>query len=252
MAKQKSIIKLEGTIGDITFFKSGDGYMAREATSVSADKIANDPSYQRTRENMSEFSRAGKAGKTLRDAVRVLLKNAKDSRVTSRLTKQMMSVLMGDTKSARGQRTVVNGDITLLQGFDFNIEARLSTMFFAKYSATIDRAAGTATIAIPGSKAEDDIELPAGATHYSLVTLAAEVDFEAEKSVTASQQSDFILCSNAVQPDLNLVNNVTPNSKNHIFLLFGIQFSQLVNGQQYPLKNGSFNSLSIVKVDKGA
>ena len=30
MAKQKGIIKLDGTIGDITFYKSQDGYLARE------------------------------------------------------------------------------------------------------------------------------------------------------------------------------------------------------------------------------
>lgn len=30
MAKQKGIIKLNGTIGDITFYKTKDGYIARE------------------------------------------------------------------------------------------------------------------------------------------------------------------------------------------------------------------------------
>ena len=30
MARQKGIIKLKGTIGDITFYKSKDGYIARE------------------------------------------------------------------------------------------------------------------------------------------------------------------------------------------------------------------------------
>jgi len=29
----------------------------------------------------------------------------------------------------------------------------------------------------------------------------------------------------------------------------GIEFYQEVNGQMYPLKNGSYNALSIVKVD---
>ena len=39
MAKQKGIIKIEGTIGDITFFKTADGYLAREKSGVSADRI---------------------------------------------------------------------------------------------------------------------------------------------------------------------------------------------------------------------
>jgi hypothetical protein len=58
MARQKSIIALEGTLGNITFFKSRDGYMAREKGGVNPDKIANDPAFERTRENNAEFGRA--------------------------------------------------------------------------------------------------------------------------------------------------------------------------------------------------
>jgi hypothetical protein len=72
MAKQKGIIKLEGTIGDITFYKSQDGYLAREKGGVPADRIANDPAFQRTRENGAEFGAAGKAGKVLRNAIRAV------------------------------------------------------------------------------------------------------------------------------------------------------------------------------------
>lgn len=78
MAKQKGIIKLEGTIGDITFVKTKDGYIAKEKTGLTGERIANDPAFQRTRENGAEFGRAGKAGKMLRTAFRSLLQNAAD------------------------------------------------------------------------------------------------------------------------------------------------------------------------------
>ncbi len=60
MARQKSILPIEGTIQNITFFKSKDGYMAKEKSEISADKIATDPVFERTRENNAEFGRAGK------------------------------------------------------------------------------------------------------------------------------------------------------------------------------------------------
>ena len=63
MARQKGIVKLKGTIGDITFYKTQDGHLAREKGGVDASRIKNDPAFQRTRENGSEFGRAGKAGK---------------------------------------------------------------------------------------------------------------------------------------------------------------------------------------------
>jgi hypothetical protein len=58
MARQKGIIKLKGTIGDITFNKTQDGHLAREKGGVDASRIKNDPAFQRTRENGSEFGRA--------------------------------------------------------------------------------------------------------------------------------------------------------------------------------------------------
>ena len=94
MTRQKGIIKLDGIIGGITFYKSQDGYLAREKGGVSADRIANDPNFQRTRENGEEFGRAGKAGKLLRNLIRAMLQNASDSRMVSRFTQKMVEVVL--------------------------------------------------------------------------------------------------------------------------------------------------------------
>jgi hypothetical protein len=40
---------------------------------------------------------------------------------------------------------------------------------------------------------------------------------------------------------------LSPGSQLPLFLVLGIEFYQEVNGEEYPLKNGSFNALSIVK-----
>jgi hypothetical protein len=45
---------------------------------LSADRIKNDPLFERTRENMAEFTRAGKAAKLLRTIFRDVTINAKD------------------------------------------------------------------------------------------------------------------------------------------------------------------------------
>ena len=39
MARQKGIIKLKGTIGDITFYKTQDGHLAREKGGIDANRI---------------------------------------------------------------------------------------------------------------------------------------------------------------------------------------------------------------------
>ena len=139
MAKQSGMYKIVGTIGDLTFLRTENGYEVRQKSSLTADRIATDPAFQRTRENMAEFGHAGYAGKVLRTALRTLLQNAKDDDATTRLTGEMMKVLRADTTSARGARNVIDGDLTLLQGFDFNINGKLGQTVFAPFSATINR-----------------------------------------------------------------------------------------------------------------
>ena len=70
--------------------------MAREKGGIDASRIASDPAFQRTREKGSEFGRAGKAGKTLRTALRELLINSADGRMVSRLTQRMVKVIQAD------------------------------------------------------------------------------------------------------------------------------------------------------------
>lgn len=89
MARQRGIIKLEGTIGDISFYKSQDGFLAREKGGVDGKRIATDVAFQRTCENGSEFGRAGKGGKLIRTAFRNLVMNVSDNRLTSRLVAEM-------------------------------------------------------------------------------------------------------------------------------------------------------------------
>jgi len=248
MAKLKGPLKIKGTIGDITFSKTEDGYIAKEKTSIDGKRIASDPAFQRTRENNAEFGRAGKAGKVLRNAIRTLLQNAKDKRVTSRLTTEMMRVVKADTTSPRGLRNVIDGEAELLQGFDFNINAKLATSIYAPYTTVIDRVAGTLTVAVPAFIPAERIAAPAGTTHFNIVSMGAEVDFENETFITDSKESGILPWDASATAAINLANAVTANSTHPLFLLLGIQFFQQVNGTNYPLKNGTFNALSIVKV----
>ncbi|MBN8832964.1 MAG: hypothetical protein ABS68_07825 [Niastella sp. SCN 39-18] len=248
MAQQKGIIKLDGTIGGITFYKSKDGYLAREKGGVSADKIANDPAFQRTRENGAEFGRAGKAGKVLRTSLRALLQNASDSRMVSRLTTEMLKVVQADTTNTRGQRNVIDGEAELLQGFEFNINGKLGTTLYAPFTAAIDRATGALTVDIPAFVPIHMIAAPGGSTHYKIISAGVEVDFENETYVVDSQDTAIQPWDATATAAISLANAVTAASTHPLFLALGIEFYQEVNGQMYPLKNGAYNALALVQV----
>jgi hypothetical protein len=251
MARQKGIIKLKGTIGDITFYKTQDGHLAREKGGIDASRIASDPAFQRTRENGSEFGRAGKAGKVLRTALRALLLNSADGRMVSRLTQAMVKVIQADLVSDRGLRNVIDGEAELLTGFEFNIRGKLGTSLFAPYVGTIDRAAGEITVDLAPFVPANMIAAPGGTTHFKIISAGAEIDFEAETFIETHSESAILPWDATVTAPINQGNAVTPESTKPLFLALGIEFYQEVNGQMYPLKNGAFNPLSVVKVDSG-
>ena len=248
MARQKSIIKLDGTIGDITFYKSKDGYLAREKGGVPADRIRNDPAFQRTRENGSEFGHAGKSGKVLRNSIRALLQNSSDSRMVSRLTQQMVKVIQMDETNPRGQRNVIDGEAELIQGFDFNINGKLGNTLYVPINATLDRVSGEANVEIDAFTPTVDIAAPGGTTHFKLVSAGMEIDFENETFNTKSSETAILPWDNLQSAAVNLANALTANSTKPLFLVLGVEFYQEVNGEKYPLKNGAFNALQVIKV----
>jgi hypothetical protein len=248
MARQKGIIKLKGTIGDITFYKTKDGHLAREKGGVDASRIANDPAFQRTRENGSEFGRAGKAGKTLRTALRTLLLNSSDNRMVGRLTQAMIKVIQADLVNERGLRNVIDGEAELLLGFEFNIGGKLGTSLFAPFVGTIDRVTGEISVDLASFVPGNMIAAPGGTTHFKIISAGAEINFEAETFVVATSETAILPWDMTPTVAISHLNAVTPNSVSPLFLALGVEYYQEVNGKMYPLKNGSYNPLALILV----
>jgi hypothetical protein len=249
MAKQQGLVKLLGTVGDMTYYKSKDGYLAKEKTVISAERIASDPNFERTRENNAEFGNACISGKTLRHSLNTVLKNARDGRMVSRLSKTMMQVIKSDTVSPRGKRTVATGDLQLLKGFEFNGGAVFNSTFYAPYTVTIDRAAGNVSISILPFSPMSAVIVPQGATHFQLIAGVAAIDFVAQSFESAATQTASLAWdANATVPT-TLSLSITKGSTLPVFVALGIQFFQVVNGSQYPLTDKSFNALSMVAVN---
>lgn len=249
MAKQKGIIKVAGTLGDVTFLQTADGYIARERTSLDGDRIKNDASFQRTRENNAEFGRAAQVGQIIRTAFRPLYSGVADSRMTGRLTKELMRVLRTDASNQRGQRTPEAGELGLLQGFNFSRDASLSSKLYVQFDATIDRAAGTATVALPLFAPGKMVSSPSGATHFRLLSGLAQIDFATGDYNLSQTRSAETLVNNPAEVQLQLATVFEPGTEDVLLLAFGIEFMQVVNGQQYALNDSGYNALAIVLVD---
>jgi len=250
MARQDGIIKLKGKVGDLSFYRSQDGHLARTKGGVDASRIQNDPAFERTRENGAEFGRAGKAGKLIRDSLRTFISKGADGRVTSRLTAELMKVVKADSTSTRGQRNVLDGELELLEGFEFNINAKLGSSYFKKVSSTIDRVEGKSSVSFGMITPKADFGFPAGATHVKLVSGVATIDFEAgifEVNEAQPYQVNLLTGVPTLQ-EVVLSSTFKKAEVKPLFLVLGIEFYQEVNGQFYSLKNGQYNSVTLVNV----
>lgn len=251
MAKQESIITLKGSIGNISFFKTKDGYNARLKTGVSKEKIMTDPRYARTRENMAEFGRAANAAKLLRDALLDSVTGSSDGKMPARLQRAMMEVLKADSTSTRGQRNVIDGEAELLEGFEFNTQAPLSNTLLVAITSTTDRVTGNCSVALPAYDPSKMLRKPNGATHYRFGLSVAAIDFENALREVQSQTSAWLQTDAAAEAASDLTVTLTANITHPLFMALTIEFVQETNGRKYPMNNGAFNACALVKVDGG-
>jgi hypothetical protein len=248
MAKVRSLFNVEGTLGEVTFYKDKDGYRIRGKSGVSRERILNDPQFARTRENLSEFSNSAKSGKQLRKAISGLMLNAKDGRVTSRVTKVMSQVKNSDLTSVAGLRNVATGiqtaaGKTWLRGFNFNVDAPLDAVLRTYWN--LDTLTGEITIAslIPS----EQISTPEGATHVTLSAAFLNLDFATE-AVDLQLTNEVNLPITGTATSVTLTPTAAPVGTGQSFYFLKIAFFREINGIQSPLKNGAFNALQLLEV----
>lgn len=242
MARQTGPVQYEGTIGNITHYKTKDGHFARQKASSRRSNS------ERTKENMQEFARATVGAKFIRTAFASIITEMKDSYLVRRLNQEMGMIIKTDRISPRGYRNLVDADIEQLQGFEFNSDKALSTVLKTPYAATIDRATGVLKVDIDTFIPSKLISNPESATHFRYTIAGAMVNFENGEHLTAQNTSDAFLLANVAGPAISLEVQLPPASTVPLMLAFGISFFQEVNGAYYPVGEGLYSAIALVAI----
>jgi hypothetical protein len=219
---------------------------------VTADRIKNDPAFERTRENMAEFTRAGKAAKLTRTIFREVTINAKDRITQARLVQVFFRIVATDPVSARGERTVNRGDLLQLQGFNFNVRAGVQDSFYVRCPVSVNRAAGQVAVSIPAFVPRNMVQHVPGITHFRIVAAAATINFDTQAYEYAMQDTNELPWDHDLTAPATLTMALPANSQDTIVVALGIEFYQRVNSRSYALKTGEHNATSIVAVDVAA
>lgn len=170
MAKQKGFIKVKGSLGGLTFYEANRQELIRTTGGVDKSRIEKDPSFKRTRENMSEFGGSAKVGKALRTGFASIIKGLSDSTAVGRLT-GVMKRINSLGPGIRGKRTFeILPNKLLLEGFEFDKFKTMESIFYAPYGLpTLDANRSVATWVVPDFNTSNYMNAPEGATHFKLL-----------------------------------------------------------------------------------
>jgi hypothetical protein len=264
MSKQTGLIRLKGTIGGVTFYKSEGADLARMANGPDKERIDNDPAFQRTRENNKEFGGSATAAKALRTALAASLQTVADPRLVSRLTRLFKQI---NTKGVgtRGQRPItVSANRPMLLNSEFNRKTVLSSIFSAPFTATFPAARNAATLTIPAFDPSIFIQAPAGATHFRVIQAIGSLsDFTYNASTGTYQPtqaalnslgtvtySAFTLLVSAVPVNFALTSTLpgapVMTADVSVVHCMGIEFYQQIGGVNYVLAQG--NAMKVIAV----
>ncbi len=248
MAKQIGFLKIQGTYDDVSFYRKGDSYYMRQKGGVSKERIMSDPSFKRTRENNDEFGTLAKGSKLLRTAMAVLVRKAYDNTLSNRLMHLLAGVKNADLVSVRGQRNLSEGLLTaegraFLAGFDLNSRSSLRSVLTAPYSLVT----ASGKVSIPDLIPGEQLLYPPHATHVALQSAFLKLDFSTEAfEILYSPVTNLPL--NLVPTNVSLVPSGVPGGTGVAIYLLLVEFYQEVNGVQYALNNGNYNSLTVLDV----
>ena len=255
MAKQKGIVKLKGSLGDLSLYKSRDGYLAREKGGIDTEMIKNSSRFQRTRENNAEFKEAVRAVNLIQRAFWEILSGVNVQEYRNRLMQEMLKIVSKDSVNVRGKRKVYNEHVESLQGFEFNGHSGFNKLFTAPYLLELLEFDinewyvnyYTTFAFVPA----DTILAPAGATHYRIMSAGGQIDFENDSYMIRTKpdlelplNNDFASFHEAYQIDYEA------NANLPVFLMLRPVFYQEMNNRLYELKGNSYNAASLVFVKK--
>jgi len=263
MSKQVGLIRLDGKIGGISFYKLAGEDLARIANGPSKDRILKDANFQRTRENNVEFGGSANLAKALRLAFANILPTMADGRITSRLVKLFKAINLSGT-GARGEREFAITDNRIkLVNFEFNNSTSLGSVMNAPYTFSNTAARNVGTVDIPPFNPTNYLNAPAGATHFKLIsTIGVLSDYAYDPATkkyepldTASNLANAtgesaVLPLNAVTTAITLTAALTGaptlSGDMNVIQTLGVEFYQRVDGVDYVFAQG--NAMKIINV----
>jgi hypothetical protein len=248
MARQVGPMKISGTLGDMIYYKRGNNFFVKLKSYTNPKHIAKGPGYNAQRANMMEFGHASKAGQLIYLAFAHSHRLAKDVNLGAHLTREVRRVIKSDKHNEYGKRNIIDGETSLMEGFEFNENAPLSKVLLAPYTASINTATGKMQVTIHSQNLHKMVKAPAPATHFIVQLAASSIDFINRQHVSDASSSETLPLEGTLTSPLTLTVKLPPNNVHPHFLALRVSFLQECNGAIKPLNTIVHNAMAFVEV----
>ena len=251
MARQKGIIQLEGTLGDINFyFRKGKPVARKAGGGFNAKNIKTSATMVRVRENNTEFGNSSKVKKVFKLSLHPFLNAYKEGALHGRMMQLMQNIKMFDTVSERGKRTVGNGIQTPMgkiafQQFLFTPKCAISKTLMATASFDWENFRYTVS-GFKGSR----VRFPVSATHFELSFGVLCFDFNT-LDYLLFMGSPLLIARDSIADTFSLQPTHLPDTKGMQFAFVGLKFFQEVNGIMYLLQEEGAIGLELIGMKEG-
>jgi hypothetical protein len=227
MAKQKGAIRLEGRIGDLSFFKRGNDYFVKTKGGPSSRQFKTSRRFERSRECGAEFKEATRILKIFKAPFGEELRMLYDRGMYGRLTKMLIAIVRSDTENERGKRTVNASNFKMLSGYSFGKQpwAGLRATTSAQQNGSLQ--VTILPFMLPVSADSKVV------SHYEISCYCSCIDTGISKQVTECSRSGYLPLQQISAP-FNSIFTVAASP--YVMVSCGLFFYQEVNGVMMRMK----------------
>jgi len=220
MARLKGKLQIEGTLDEMSFYKTQDGIIVRQKWGPDKKRMLRDPAFFAVVEHGKDFGRAAKYSSFFRGRLSPSLGEVYDNRVTGRVNKVMLQILKLDEDGVAGKRSINKSLLLpaaagLLAGFEFNLNSLLKDRLLRMP----DLFKRKGKLFLEGKLSSKDFRFPKEASHVGLSVAWLDIDLEERDSQLAVSR-EFLIARKtaALSVSLNTLENIKPGS-NSFFIL---------------------------------
>ncbi|RAJ02393.1 hypothetical protein LX64_03406 [Chitinophaga skermanii] len=204
--------------------------------------------YDGIRSHRKEFGKVAQVAANIRMAFSEITNLFPDSTMYRRLSSKLFEALKADTTHERGMRTVEAGNVTVLDDFQFNQQAKFYRTCNAKYKVTLDRSLGQAAVAFPAFTPLNEIRAPKNATHFKMVASIHAINFDNHQTETTCMVTNTLPLDAPMVEAFVLPLTFLADDPRHLFVSVGIAFVEIENGRAYSVKGNRLNAMAIAEV----